>query len=61
MHDQTIDELNGRIADLEEMLAIADNEMRTIMADHSGFSDVLKELGQAGIIPSGERRQYGGY
>ena len=61
MHDQTIDELNGRIADLEEMLAIADNEMRTIMADHSGFNEVLKELGKSGLLPSGERREYGGY
>jgi len=61
MHDQTIDELNGRIAALEEMLAIADNEMRTIMADHMGFNEVLKELGKSGLLPSGERRQYGGY
>ena len=61
MHDQTIDELNGRIADLEEMLAIADNEMRTIMADHMGFNEVLKELGKSGLLPSGERREYGGY
>ena len=61
MHDQTIDELNVRIAALEEMLAIADNEMRTIMADHMGFNEVLKELGKSGLLPSGERRQYGGY
>ena len=57
----TIDDLYERLIGLEEKLSLADNEMRTIMADHSGFSDVLKEHGQAGIIPSGERRQYGGY
>lgn len=56
-----IDELNERLVGLEEQLAIADNEMRTIMADHSGFNDVLKELGKSGLLPSGERREYGGY
>ena len=53
--------LEARLNKLEEQLAIADNEMRTIMADHSGFNEVLKELGKAGLLPSGERREYGGY
>ena len=56
-----IDELHERIIELEEQLALADNEMRTIMADHSGFNDVLQQLGQSGLLPSGERRMYGGY
>jgi len=56
-----IDELHERIIELEEQLALADNEMRTIMADHSGFNDVLQQLGQSGLLPSGERRVYGGY
>ena len=56
-----IDGLQLKITELEEMLAIADNEMRTIMADHSGFNDVLQQLGQSGLLPSGERRTYGGY
>lgn len=58
---EKLDASQERIIELEEMLALADNEMRTIMADHSGFNDVLKELGQAGLLPSGERRTYGGY
>ena len=49
------------IAELEKNLAIANDQMKTIMADHSGFSDVLDDLGKAGVLPSGERRSYGGY
>ena len=58
---ETLDEIHASIVSLDEQLAIADNEMRTIMADHSGFNDVLQELGKAGLLPSGERREYGGY
>ena len=49
------------IADLEKSLAVADDQMQTIMGDHMGFNTVLQELGQAGLLPSGERRAYGGY
>ena len=49
------------IAELEKNLAIANDQMKTIMADHSGFADVLDDLGKAGVLPSGERRSYGGY
>jgi len=35
--------------------------MKTIMGDHMGFNDVLQELGKSGLLPSGERRSYGGY
>ena len=45
----------------EKNLAIADDQMKTIMGDHMGFNDVLQELGASGILPSGERRAYGGY
>jgi len=41
--------------------AVITNEMRSIMADHTGFADVLRDMGQAGALPSGERRAYGGY
>ena len=54
-------ELNDRIADLEKSLAVANDQMQTIMGDHMGFADVLRELGEAGALPSGERRAYGGY
>ena len=54
-------DITERMNGLEERISLADNEMRTIMADHMGFNDVLKSLGQAGLLPSGERREYGGY
>ena len=54
-------QLNDRIAELEKSLAVASDQMQTIMGDHSGFADVLRELGEAGALPSGERRAYGGY
>jgi len=53
--------LQERMNDLEKSLAIADDQMKTIMGDHEGFNAVLQELGKAGILPSGERRSYGGY
>ena len=63
---QTLDgvmlsQLEERLAESEQVQRVIDNEMRTIMSDHSGFSDVLKELNKAGLIPSGEKREYGSY
>jgi hypothetical protein len=54
-------DLNERINALETSLAVANDQMKTIMGDHMGFADVLRELGEAGALPSGERRDYGGY
>ena len=54
----TIDEMEDRLGDLETMDAIMENEMRTIMSDHSGFNDVLKELNLSGY---GDNRAYGDY
>ena len=54
-------DLNERINGLETNLAVANDQMKTIMGDHMGFADVLRELGEAGVLPSGERRDYGGY
>ena len=59
--EETTESLETRLNKLEDQLAIANNEMRTIMADHMGFNEVLKELGKSGLLPSGERREYGGY
>ena len=52
--------LKERLNNLEKNLAIADDQMKTIMGDHMGFNDILQELGKAGLLPSGERRAYGG-
>ena len=54
-------EIAPAIAELQKNLAVANDQMRTIMADHMGFADVLDELNQSGALPSGERRVYGGY
>jgi hypothetical protein len=35
--------------------------MATIMGDHLGFGDALRQLGEIGVLPTGERRDYGGY
>ena len=53
--------LSERISEMETNLAVANDQMQTIMGDHMGFAEVLKELGEAGALPSGERRAYGGY
>ena len=53
-----IDELEDRLSELETMDAIMNNEMRTIMSDHNGFNEVLKELNLSGY---GDTRAYGDY
>jgi hypothetical protein len=53
--------LQERMNSLEKNLAISNDQMKTIMGDHEGFNAVLQELGKAGLLPSGERRSYGGY
>lgn len=58
---ETIDDTSVALEELKTNQAIINNEMRTIMSDHEGFGDVLKELGKAGVLPSGERRSYGEY
>jgi len=58
---KTIDALEDSIDELETTIAIIENEYRTIMSDHNSFSDALKALGEAGVLPSGEQRIYGGY
>ena len=50
--------LEERLDELEKKDAIIENEMRTIMSDHMGFNDALKEMGKAAY---GDNRQYGNY
>ena len=59
--EEKAESLQTRLNKLEKNLAIADDQMKTIMGDHAGFNDVLQELGKSGLLPSGERRSYGGY
>jgi len=56
--EETISEMDERIDVLETRSDVIENEMRTIMADHGQFADVLRTLGIAGY---GDNRKYGDY
>ena len=51
-------DMQEKISALETRDAVIENEMRTIMSDHSGFNDALKQLNLAGY---GDSRTYGDY
>jgi hypothetical protein len=53
--------LSDRLSGLETDLVLANDQMATIMGDHLGFGDALRQLGEIGVLPTGERRDYGGY
>ena len=55
---EALDELNENMIELDRSNGIMENEMRTIMSDHSSFSDILKDMGKSGY---GDTRQYGNY
>ena len=47
------------IVALEKSLAIANDQMKTIMSDHEYMGEMLEDMGKT--QPAGERREYGGY
>ena len=55
---KAIEDFDNRLDEIEKQQAIIENEMRTIMSDHSNFNDILKELGKEGY---GDNREYGNY
>ena len=60
IRDRELDtEMADKVSDVVTRQAVVENEMRQIMSDHQGFADVLRQLGEAGLIT--ERRQYGDY
>jgi 3-isopropylmalate dehydratase small subunit len=59
--EETVEEMGENLEEAVKTQAVITNEMRTIMSDHQGFGDTLREMGQSGALPSGERRAYGGY
>ena len=60
IRDRELDtEMADKGADVVTRQAVGENEMRQIMSDHQGFADVLRELGESGLIK--ERRLYGDY
>ena len=56
--EESIEDLEDRIAELETTDKLIQNEFRTIMADHSSFNDVLKDMGKSGYS---DNREYGNY
>mgnify|MGYP006401840791 FL=1 len=60
IRDRELDtEMADKVSDVVTRQAVVENEMRQIMSDHQGFADVLRQLGEAGLIT--ERRVYGDY
>ena len=54
-----VEDLQTRLVDLEKNLAIADDQMSTIMGEHEVIGEMFQKMGE--IQPAGERRTYGGY
>ena len=48
-----------RIGEIEQIQAVQQNEMQTIMSEHEYMGELLTELGEK--QPPGERRAYGNY
>jgi len=55
---ESIEDFDERLDDIEKQQAVIENEMRSIMSDHSSFNTLLKELGKEGY---GDQREYGNY
>ena len=55
---EALDDITERLVELERIDSVMENEMRTIMSDHSNFGDILKDMGKSGY---GDNRQYGNY
>ena len=51
--------LADRLTNVEKGLAIADDQMNTIMGEHEVIGEMFQKMGE--IQPAGERRTYGGY
>ena len=54
-----VEDTQLRLNELEKSLAIADDQMRTIMGEHEVIGEMFNKMGE--IQPAGERRTYGGY
>ena len=57
--EEDVKDNSPAIAELEKSLAIANDQMRTILADQEIMGEMLSEMGKT--QPAGERREYGGY
>ena len=54
----TIKEIEEIVDEVDKKQAIIENEMRSIVSDHSGFNEILKEMGKGGYS---DTREYGNY
>ena len=54
-----VEDLQSRLNELETSLAVADDQMNTIMGEHEVIGEMFNKMGE--IQPAGERRTYGGY
>ena len=54
-----VEDAEFRLTELEKSLAIADDQMKTIMGEHEVIGELFSQIGE--IAPAGERRTYGGY
>ena len=57
---EALDKLSERVVELERIDSVMENEMRTIMSEHSSFNEVLKDLGKSGYGDNRQYRNYGG-
>ena len=57
--EDTLKENSPAIVELQKSLAIANDQMKTILADHEIMGEMLSDMGKT--QPAGERRSYGGY
>ena len=57
--EDNVKDTSPAISELEKSLAIANDQMKTILADHEIMGEMLEEMGMT--QPAGERRSYGGY
>ena len=54
-----VEDVQARLSELETSLAVADDQMNTIMGEHEVIGEMFEQMGE--IQPAGERRAYGGY
>ena len=54
-----VEDVQFRLSELETSLAVADDQMNTIMGEHEVIGEMFEQMGE--IQPAGERRAYGGY
>ena len=57
--EDTHKENSPAIVELQKSLAIANDQMKTILADHEIMGEMLEDMGKT--QPAGERRSSGGY